>query len=99
MAACRIVNDSVVRAVDSILEISDLFRTAGEEFVSNLNAAIAEMEGEAKDALKLFIDKDVNDFVSSDLPNAIKGMADLLEANRSNFELLDRQLADSINGN
>ena len=99
MAACRIVNDSVARAVDSILEISESLRTAGEEFVSNLNAAIAEMEGEAKDALKLFIDKDVNDFVSSDLPNAIKGMADLLEANRSNFELLDRQLADSINGN
>lgn len=99
MAACRIVNQKVLDSVDAIKTISDSYRTAGEEFVKALNDAIAEMEGETKDALKKFIDTDVNTFVAIDLPNAIKGMSELLEANRSNFETVDRQIADSINSN
>lgn len=98
MAGCRIVNAGVVEAVEAIKKISDDYRTAGEEFVKDLNNAISEMEGEAKDALKKFIDSDVNTFVATDLPDAVKGMSELLEANRTNFVDVDKQIADSISG-
>lgn len=98
MAGCRIVNQSVAEAVTEIKTISDSYRSAGEDFIKDLNNAIAEMEGETKDALKNFIDNDVNNFVATDLPDAVKGMSDLLEANRKNFEDIDKQIADSISG-
>ena len=98
MAGCRIVNASVVTAVQAIQKASEDYRNAGEEFIKSLNAAIAEMEGETKDALKKFIDTDVNEFVATSLPEAVKGMADLLEANRTNFIDVDKQIADSISG-
>lgn len=98
MAGCRIVNQGVETARDDIKRISGEYRTAGENFIKDLNNAIAEMEGETKDAFKQFIDTDVNTYVSLDLPDALMGMADLLEANRSNFENIDKQIADSISG-
>lgn len=98
MAGCRIVNQSVIDAVSTIKEISQSYRTAGEEFVQSLNNALAEMEGETKDALKSFIDSDVNTFVVQDLPKALEGMAELLEANRTNFVDVDKQIADNISG-
>lgn len=98
MAGCKIINQSVVDAVSTIATISGSYKTAGEEFVKALNSAIAEMEGETKDALKKFIDNDVNNFVAVDLPDAVKGMSDLLEANRKNFEDADKQIADNISG-
>lgn len=99
MAGCRIVNQGVETARDEINRIAGEYKTAGEDFVRNLNSAIAEMEGETKDALKKFIDGDVNTFVATDLPNALIGMKDLLEANRQNFVDVDKQIAESISGN
>lgn len=96
MAGCRIVNQKVIEAVSKIKQISDSYKSAGEDFVQALNNAIAEMEGETKDALKNFIDKDVNDFVATNLPAALQGMAELLEANRTNFVDVDKQIADNI---
>jgi hypothetical protein len=52
MAGCRIVNAGMVTAVQSIADISAKYKTAGEEFIRDLNNAISEMEGAAKDALK-----------------------------------------------
>jgi uncharacterized protein YukE len=98
MASCRIVNANVEAAVEAINTISGEYGTAGTDFVSDLNNAIAEMEGEAKDAFKSFIDKDVNEFVATQLPEAIAGMASLLEANRQNFQDVDQKLATSISG-
>ncbi len=98
MAGCRIVNAGVVTAVDAIKKSQEAYKKAGEEFVKALNSAIAEMEGETKDALKHFIDNDVNQFVAIDLPGAVEGMHKLLEANRENFEKVDKKLADSISG-
>lgn len=98
MAGCRIVNAQVVSAVDAISTCSTDYKTAGENFVTEFNSAINEMEGAAKDALKALIDGDVKTFVETDLPTAVKGMSDLLEGNRSNFESVDSQLASSISG-
>lgn len=98
MAGCRIVNAQVVTAVESISKCSVDYKTAGENFVTEFSSAIAEMEGAAKDALKTLIDGDVKTFVETDLPTAVDGMSKLLEGNRDNFEKVDKQLADSING-
>lgn len=99
MAGCRIVNAQVVTAVEAITKCSVDYKTAGENFVTDFNSAIAEMEGAAKDALKTLIDGDVKNFVETDLPTAVDGMSQLLEGNRDNFEKVDQQLADSISGN
>ena len=98
MAGCRIVNASVIAAVEAIEASADNYKTAGEEFIAAIKRAIADMEGAAKDALLNFIETDVNSFVATDLPAAVKGMSELLEANRSNFVEVDSQLADSISG-
>ena len=106
MADCRIVNASVVNAINAIgganqgqLEgIALKYQTAGTELMDALAAAIAEMEGETKDALKTFFDSDVKQFVVEDLPSAINGLSVLLEANRTNFVDVDKKIAESISG-
>ena len=98
MAGCRIVNDAVATSVENIKDISTQYKTLGTNFITDLNNAIAEMEGEAKDALQNFINTDVKTFVEESLPSAVEGMSTLLEANRSNFVEADQQIADSISG-
>ena len=56
------------------------------------------MEGEAKDAFQTLIDGDIKSFTAESLSEAIKGMADLLEQNRQQFEDVDAQIAASISG-
>jgi len=96
MAACRIVNAAVESAVEEIRTASTDYKTAGTDFVSAFKNAIADMEGAAKDALEQFFTEKVEGFVTEDLPEAVNGMAELLEANRSNFADIDQQIADSI---
>ena len=98
MAGCRIVNDAVATSVENSKDISTQYKTLGTNFITDLNNAIAEMEGEAKDALQNFINTDVKTFVEESLPSAVEGMSTLLEANRSNFVEVDQQIADSISG-
>ncbi len=112
MADCRIVNAAVDSAVkniggdsgegqDALGGIAQQYKTAGEAFIEALKAAIAPMEGETKDALLNFFtvgDQSVQTFVTESLPNAVKSTAKLLEANRKNFEDIDKQIASSISG-
>lgn len=106
MADCKIVNASVVAAINNIgganqgtLEgIALEYQKAGETLIEALKAAIAPMEGETKDALQTFFTTDVQQFVVTDLPNAINGLSVLLEANRKNFEDVDKKIAESISG-
>ena len=98
MAGCRIVNESVTNAVMEINGISKSYKDAGDALISALTSAIADMEGEAKDAFQTLIDGDIKSFVSENLPEAVKGMADLLEQNRQQFEDVDAKIAESISG-
>lgn len=98
MADCRIVNADVVSAVKNITEISASYKTTGTELIEALTGAISAMEGETKDALQKFFTTDVKSFVTEDLPKALMGMAELLEANRKNFEDVDKKIAESISG-
>ena len=98
MAGCRIVNESVANAVMEINGISKSYKDAGDALISALTSAIADMEGEAKDAFQTLIDGDIKSFVSENLPEAVKGMSDLLEQNRQQFEDVDAKIAESISG-
>ena len=98
MAGCRIVNAAVESAVENINTIAGDYKKLGESFITDLNNAIADMEGAAKDALHNFINTDVKTFVEESLPSAVEGMATLLEANRTNFVDVDQQIAHSISG-
>lgn len=98
MADCRIVNEGVAASVKNIEEISKSYRSDGQAFIDALTSAISAMEGETKDALQKFFTTDVQKFVTEDIPTALQGMSDLLEANRDNFEKVDRQIAESISG-
>ena len=92
MADCKIVNANVKTAVTNINTIAGKYKTAGTTFETDFKAAIADMEGDAKDALIELFDK-------SGLPAMIKGLSKLLEGNRSNFESVDSKIAASIRGN
>lgn len=98
MADCRIVNEGVAASVKNIEQISNSYRSDGQAFIDALTSAISAMEGETKDALQKFFTTDVQKFVTEDIPTALQGMAELLEANRDNFEKVDRQIAESISG-
>lgn len=98
MAGCRIVNEGVSSAVEAINGYMTSYKTAGENLISSLTGAIADMEGAAKDAFQNLINKDIQEFAVTNLPGAIESMASLLEANRDNFEKVDQQIADNISG-
>ena len=96
MAGCRIVNEALENAAREIAEYSKEYKSAGDDFVRDFKAAIAEMEGAAKDALLEFFNNQAAPLVTESVPQAIDGMSQLLEANRSNFAKVDQQIADSI---
>ena len=101
MADCKIVNAKVTETVGKIKEIKGKYKNAGDTFETDFMAAISEMEGETKDALVDLFNKSYKDFVTSEekgIPGMIKGLGDLLEGNRSNFEKVDSQIASSIRG-
>ena len=106
MADCRIVDQKVKDAVANIggdtqgtlAGIALKYQTAGNELMEALATAISTMEGETKDALDNFFKNDVKTFVTEELPKAINSMSVLLEANRQNFEDVDRQIAENIAG-
>ena len=52
MAGCRIVNQGVLTALDSIESCRASFEEAGQTLISSLTSAIADMEGAAKDAFQ-----------------------------------------------
>ena len=50
MADCKIVNEKVASSVTAIQGLAKEYATAGSDFESAFKAAIAEMEGDSKDA-------------------------------------------------
>ena len=99
MADCRIVNSAVQTAVGNIKTLATKYHQAGTDFESTFKAAIAEMEGDSKDAMIELFDKSYKEFVTSmdgGLPGMILGLSTLLESNRQNFEDVDGQIAQSI---
>lgn len=99
MAGCRVVKASMDASVQNLNGFGNDYKDAGDAFVAAFKAAIEDMEGDSKDALEEFFTTNVEGFVTSDLPGAVKGLASLLEANATNFDDTDAQIAASIRGN
>ncbi len=99
MADCRIVNEKVINSIVAIQGLAKDYEQAGVDFETAFMKAIADMEGASKDAMVDFFNKNYSVFVTSmesGLPAMINGLADLLEGNRSNFETVDNQIAQTI---
>lgn len=99
MADCRIINEKMKATVTALNTLAQQYATAGADFDAAFMNSISSMEGEAKDALVEFFNSKYKEFITSmeaGIPAMIKGMADLLEANRDNFEKVDTQIAQSI---
>lgn len=99
MADCRIVNEKVAASVTAIQNLAKEYAQAGTDFETAFMNAIAEMEGDSKDAMVELFNKSYKEFVTSlesGLPAMINGLASLLEGNRDNFEKVDDQIAQSI---
>ncbi|MBQ9541253.1 MAG: hypothetical protein IJJ76_09940 [Ruminococcus sp.] len=97
---CMIKNAEVKDAANNIkTTVKEQFATAGSTFVTSFNAAIADMQGEAKDALEEFFKTSYVDLVSSEesgIPAMVKGFGELIETNRVQFASVDHTIADSI---
>lgn len=99
MADCKIVNEKVSSTVNSIRDLAKEYSTAGTDFETAFTNAIADMEGDSKDAMVDLFNKSYKKFVTDmkeGLPGMIDGLASLLEGNRENFEKVDDQIAKSI---
>lgn len=96
MSACRIVNQAMVDAHTDVTNIAAEYDKAGEDLITALKAAIADMEGEAKDEFLAFIDGDIKTFFTTDLNNALLGLADMIETNRSTFADVDNKIAQAF---
>ncbi len=100
MADCRIVNEKVSEAAESIRDtMSQKYADAGTTFETAFNNAIADMEGDTKDALVELYKSQYQAFLTSEetgIPSMIKSLGTLLEENRKQFEDVDAQIASSI---
>ena len=99
MAGCRVVKASMDASVKNLNDFGTKYEDAGTTFVTAFKAAIEDMEGDSKDALEEFFNTNIEGFVTTDLPGAVRGLASLLEANGTNFDATDAQIAASIRGN
>jgi len=99
MADCKIVNQKVIDAVTAIQNIAKEYENEGTTFENAFMNSISAMEGDAKDAMVELFNNSYKEFVTSlenGIPAMINGLASLLEGNRSNFENVDDQIAQSI---
>lgn len=99
MAGCRVVKASMDQSVSNLNGYATQYEEAATTFVTAFKAAIEAMEGDSKDALEEFFNTNVENFVTKDLPDAIRGLATLLESNATYFDDTDAQVAASIRGN
>lgn len=84
------------QAVEDIRGLSERYKAAASTFESDFTAAIKEWEGESKDAMQTFITGPVMEYTRDSVPQLILAMAELLEANATQMENADRQIAENI---
>lgn len=99
MAGCRVVKSSMDTSVTNLQGYATKYEEAATAFVNAFMEAIAEMKGDAHEALEEFFNANIKGLVTKDIPGAVKGLSELLKANAQNFDDVDAQLANSIRGN
>lgn len=83
-------------AASDIRNIAQRYTAAAQKFESDIIASISDWEGESKEKFVTFIQGAVHQYIEETIPNLIKGLAELLEANADQMEKADQQIADNI---
>lgn len=96
MADCIVVNNSLTGARDKMVQLANSYNELGEQFVTDLLAALDGVEGASKDAFVEYINNNVKELTSVRLGELVNDLAELLEGNRNSFEQVDSQLAALI---
>lgn len=83
-------------AANDINGIAQRYSDAAQKFEGDFLAAITDWEGESKEKMQSFIQGAVMQYINETVPNLIKGLAELLNANADQMEKADQQIADNI---
>ncbi len=83
-------------AADNIREIANRYKSAAATFETDFLAAIAGWEGESKEKMQKFISGSVMDYTRDTVPQLVTALAELLDANATQMENADRQIAENI---
>ena len=83
-------------AADNIRGIADRYKRAAAAFEADFLAAIAGWEGESKEKMQKFISGSVKEYTYDTVPQLVTALAELLDANATQMENADRQIAENI---
>lgn len=104
--AMLVDNQKMETAFKAINDASQDFGTKATAFITDLTSALSTFEGETKDVLianKIGqsgseVEGTLAYFVEKQIPDLIKGLADLLDGNRKTIDDSDQKLAEAIKG-
>lgn len=83
-------------AADSIRSIAQQYEKAAVDFKAEFTNAITPWEGESRIRIQQFATGAFMEYAEVHVPQRLKVLADLLDANAEQMEKTDRQIADSI---
>ena len=84
------------QAASDIKAIATRYQTAASTLETDFSAAIKDWEGESKDAIQKFVSGPVMEYTRDTIPQLLKALAELLEANADQMESADHQIAENI---
>lgn len=83
-------------AAKDIYDIKEKYMNAGNKLVSDLEESTKNWEGKAKEKFIQLVDGDINEYVTTKIPQAIESIAKLLEENAKSMKQADQEIADAI---
>lgn len=83
-------------AVTEIKEVGESYKKLASDFETNFLASIANWEGDSHDAVVKFISGPVMEYMRDTVPQLIDAMGELLQANITQMQSADSQIAENI---
>lgn len=81
--------------VSTLRRQANTLKTAGSTFISDMNTAIQDWEGQSKDKFAGCV-QSINSYVTKDLPGLVTALADMLESNYTQMNTADKNIAGQI---
>lgn len=75
---------------------NDTLKSAGTTLVSELDSAMSEWEGDSKAQMQALVDGSLNDMVTTQIPQAVEALAQILESNIQSMQGTDGNVKDAI---
>lgn len=88
--------DEIADVVTKIENLAGKYEEASNTFQTNMGTAIANWEGKSKDTFNTYITTKVKQYMGTDIPNMINGIAKLLEENAQAMKDADDQVANNM---